>query len=79
MICADATNTDACRSIFDGKRRPEAKSLCFVAPSFADYQKYFHFSAEAAKLADAFWPPAAYFTASCGPRQGRRIAMSHQP
>jgi L-threonylcarbamoyladenylate synthase len=56
MICADAANSDACRSVFDGKRRPEAKSLCFVAPSFADYQKYFHFSAEAPKLADAFWP-----------------------
>jgi L-threonylcarbamoyladenylate synthase len=56
MICGNAADNDTCRSIFDGKRRPEVKPLCFVAPSFADYDRYFHLSAEATKLAEAFWP-----------------------
>ena len=56
MICADAANTGACRSIFDGKRRPAGKSLVFTSPSEADYGRLFAFSEDARTLADAFWP-----------------------
>jgi tRNA threonylcarbamoyl adenosine modification protein (Sua5/YciO/YrdC/YwlC family) len=56
MICADATNTRACRSIFEGKQRPPGKSLVLVSPSLADCEQHFVLSNEARGLADAFWP-----------------------
>ncbi|MEU9079662.1 Sua5/YciO/YrdC/YwlC family protein [Kitasatospora sp. NPDC048538] len=56
MICADATNAPACRSIFEGKRRPTAKSLVLVTPSLADCEQRFVISDEARRLAEAFWP-----------------------
>ncbi|WP_457029209.1 L-threonylcarbamoyladenylate synthase [Kitasatospora sp. P5_F3] len=56
MICADATNTRACRSIFEGKQRPSGKSLVLVTPSLTDCEQRFTLSDEARRLADAFWP-----------------------
>jgi L-threonylcarbamoyladenylate synthase len=56
MVCADAGNTESCRSIFEGKRRPAGKSLVFVAPSDTDYTDLFAFNDDAFKLAAAFWP-----------------------
>jgi L-threonylcarbamoyladenylate synthase len=56
MICADASNAQACDSIFKGKRRPGAKSLAYVAPSLASCQEHFELSAEAERLATMFWP-----------------------
>jgi L-threonylcarbamoyladenylate synthase len=56
MVCADAANMEACRSIFAGKRRPAGKSLVFVAPHEADYTDTFAFNDDAARLAAALWP-----------------------
>ncbi|GAA2507307.1 L-threonylcarbamoyladenylate synthase [Streptomyces gobitricini] len=56
MICADASNAQACDSIFKGKRRPGAKSLAYVAPSLASCQEHFKLGAEAERLATMFWP-----------------------
>jgi L-threonylcarbamoyladenylate synthase len=56
MICADAANMEACRSIFAGKRRPAGKSLVFIAPHEPDYTGTFAFNDDAARLAAALWP-----------------------
>ncbi|MFM9542565.1 L-threonylcarbamoyladenylate synthase [Streptomyces turgidiscabies] len=56
MICADAGNPDACKRIFDGKKRPPGKSLAFVLPSLEACEQRFQLTPEARRLADAFWP-----------------------
>lgn len=56
MICADASNAEACASIFRGKRRPGSKSLAFVAPSLQSCEKHFHLGTDARRLATTFWP-----------------------
>ncbi|MFD7444001.1 L-threonylcarbamoyladenylate synthase [Streptomyces sp. NPDC059909] len=56
MICADASNEQACDSIFKGKRRPSGKSLAYVAPSLAACDEHFHLGADARTLASMFWP-----------------------
>ncbi|MYV52341.1 Sua5/YciO/YrdC/YwlC family protein [Streptomyces sp. SID3212] len=56
MICADATNEAACRSIFDAKQRPLTKSLVLVSPSAEHCERHFVVHHEARKLMEAFWP-----------------------
>jgi L-threonylcarbamoyladenylate synthase len=56
MICTDASNADASASIFEGKKRPSAKSLAYVAPSLAVCDQHFRLSDEARRLAESFWP-----------------------
>ncbi|GAA4917261.1 L-threonylcarbamoyladenylate synthase [Streptomonospora salina] len=56
MVCADASNAEACGSIFKAKRRPSGKSLAYVAPSLAVCEQRFQLGAEARKLAQQFWP-----------------------
>ncbi|MFF4802284.1 L-threonylcarbamoyladenylate synthase [Streptomyces sp. NPDC001351] len=56
MICADASNAQACDSIITGKRRPSGKPLAYVAPSASPWEDVFTFSPEARRLAAAFWP-----------------------
>lgn len=56
MICADAGNPDACKRIFEGKKRPSGKSLAFVVPSLEACESRFHLTPEAKQLATAFWP-----------------------
>lgn len=56
MICADASNAEACASIFRGKRRPSGKSLAFVAPTLQSCKERFHLSEDALRLATMFWP-----------------------
>jgi len=56
MICADATNTAACHSIFEGKQRPRGKSLVLVTPSMDHCQQLFTLHPEAHCLAQTFWP-----------------------
>ncbi|MEV0702670.1 Sua5/YciO/YrdC/YwlC family protein [Saccharopolyspora sp. NPDC050389] len=56
MICTDASNGDACDTIFKGKRRPSTKSLAYVAPSLTACEEHFQLSDEARKLAKMFWP-----------------------
>jgi tRNA threonylcarbamoyl adenosine modification protein (Sua5/YciO/YrdC/YwlC family) len=56
MICADATNAAACRSIFEAKQRPLTKSLVLVTPSASACEQHFVVHREARLLMDAFWP-----------------------
>jgi L-threonylcarbamoyladenylate synthase len=56
MICADATNDVACRSIFDAKQRPLTKSLVLVSPSADHCERHFVVHDEARQLMEAFWP-----------------------
>jgi tRNA A37 threonylcarbamoyladenosine synthetase subunit TsaC/SUA5/YrdC len=56
MLCADSTDADACRRIFEGKGRPTTKSLALVMPSNAAVQARFSVSAEARRLAEGLWP-----------------------
>lgn len=56
MLCADSTDEDACRRIFEGKGRPTAKSLALVMPSNAAVAEHFSVSAEARRLAEGLWP-----------------------
>lgn len=56
MICADATNAAACRSIFEAKQRPLAKSLVLAIPSSDHCERQFLVHHEARLLMDAFWP-----------------------
>nr|WSX78548.1 Sua5/YciO/YrdC/YwlC family protein [Streptomyces sp. NBC_00899] len=56
MICADATNEAACRSIFEAKQRPLTKSLVLVSPSADHCERHFVVHHEAQKLMEAFWP-----------------------
>lgn len=56
MICADATNEAACRSIFHAKQRPLSKSLVLVSPSADHFERHFVVHHEARKLMEAFWP-----------------------
>ncbi|GAB3971080.1 hypothetical protein GCM10029978_045590 [Actinoallomurus acanthiterrae] len=56
MVCADASNAQACDSIIKGKRRPSGKPLAYVASSPASCEDLFTLSPEARRLAAAFWP-----------------------
>ena len=56
MVCADATNTEACERIFTAKKRPTGKSLVLVSPSLRHAQATFSMTAAASALATAFWP-----------------------
>jgi L-threonylcarbamoyladenylate synthase len=56
MVCADATNAQACDSIITGKRRPSGKPLAYVPPSASSCEDVFTLSPEARRLAAAFWP-----------------------
>jgi L-threonylcarbamoyladenylate synthase len=56
MICADATDQDACEAIFASKQRPRSKSLVFVAPSIDACEQRFVMHPESQRLAVAFWP-----------------------
>ncbi|WP_338676735.1 Sua5/YciO/YrdC/YwlC family protein [Streptomyces sp. SCSIO 30461] len=56
MVCADASNAQACDDIITGKRRPSGKPLAYVAPSIAACKDLFVLSPEAKRLASAFWP-----------------------
>ncbi|GLK99211.1 L-threonylcarbamoyladenylate synthase [Dactylosporangium matsuzakiense] len=56
MLCADATDEDACRSIFAGKGRPVAKPLALVLPTDAAVAERFVLSPAARRLAERLWP-----------------------
>lgn len=56
MVCADASNAQACDSIIEGKRRPTGKPLAYIAPSASSCEDSHTLSPEAKRLAAAFWP-----------------------
>ena len=56
MVCADASNEQACDKIIKGKRRPSGKPLVYVAASPDSCQDHFAVSQEAKCLAAALWP-----------------------
>jgi L-threonylcarbamoyladenylate synthase len=56
MVCADASNTEACDRIFHAKKRPQAKSLAYVVPDQETATKKFAMSEGAHLLAREFWP-----------------------
>jgi L-threonylcarbamoyladenylate synthase len=56
MVCANARNADLCDSIFTAKRRPTAKSMALVIPTYEDAANLFEISDDAERLARAFWP-----------------------
>lgn len=56
MICADASDDDACARVFAGKQRSSAKPLAYVLPTTAAAHEPFIMSAPAQQLATAFWP-----------------------
>lgn len=56
MICADATNADACERIFEAKMRPRSKSLAYVLPARELAAEQFTMNPAALRLAEEFWP-----------------------
>jgi L-threonylcarbamoyladenylate synthase len=56
MICANASDADACGRIFAGKRRPTAKSLLYVLPTRDAAADLFKLTPQAERLASNFWP-----------------------
>lgn len=56
MICANATDPDACERIFAAKQRHRAKSLAYVVPDLAIADRLFDLTPPAQALAAAFWP-----------------------
>ena len=56
MLCANATDPDACAAIFAAKRRSRDKPLALVLDDNPDSERLFVFSAAARRLAEAFWP-----------------------
>lgn len=56
MLCADSTNGEACRRIFEGKGRATTKPLALVMQSSAAIAAVFRLSAEARSLADGLLP-----------------------
>lgn len=56
MLCADSTNGEACRRIFEGKGRSAAKPLALVMPSGAAVAAWFSMSPAARCLAEGLWP-----------------------
>jgi L-threonylcarbamoyladenylate synthase len=56
MVCANASDADACGRIFTGKRRPTAKSLLYVLPTREAAADLFELTTQAERLASAFWP-----------------------
>lgn len=56
MLCADASNDNACQRIFTAKSRPSAKPLCLVVPSLSVASDQFDMSPAAQRLANALWP-----------------------
>lgn len=56
MICANASDADACDRIFSGKRRPTSKSLVYILPTAGTAAELFALTPQAERLATAFWP-----------------------
>jgi len=56
MICASASDPDACERVFAGKGRPRSKSLAYVLPHLAAADDLFVMTPQAHQLASAFWP-----------------------
>jgi L-threonylcarbamoyladenylate synthase len=56
MLCADSTDSEACRRIFDGKGRSAGKPLALVMPSDAAVAGWFSMPAAARCLAEGLWP-----------------------
>ncbi|WP_093838551.1 L-threonylcarbamoyladenylate synthase [Streptomyces aidingensis] len=56
MICADASDAEACGRIFQSKQRPTSKPLALVTPSLTSCEQTFRLTSEARLLAEAFWP-----------------------
>jgi tRNA threonylcarbamoyl adenosine modification protein (Sua5/YciO/YrdC/YwlC family) len=56
MICANASNMDACERIFSGKQRLASKSLVYVLPTADTAAELFALTPQAERLAAAFWP-----------------------
>ncbi|MDH6108198.1 L-threonylcarbamoyladenylate synthase [Kitasatospora sp. MAP12-15] len=56
MLCADSTNAEACRMLFEGKGRPATKPLALVMASDAAVAARFSFSGQARRLAEGLWP-----------------------
>lgn len=56
MLCADSTNAEACRRLFEGKGRPSTKPLALVMASDAAVAAEFSFSSTARRLAEGLWP-----------------------
>jgi L-threonylcarbamoyladenylate synthase len=56
MLCADSTNGDACRRIFDAKGRSDGKPLALVMPSDTAVAAQFSMSPAARCLAEGLWP-----------------------
>lgn len=56
MICANASDHDACARVFSGKRRPQSKSLALVLPHAHLADDFFVTTPYARQLASAFWP-----------------------
>ncbi|MGH3905503.1 MAG: L-threonylcarbamoyladenylate synthase [Pseudonocardiaceae bacterium] len=80
MICAAATNADACDRIFQGKRRPKTKSLAFVIPHTEAAADLFALTPQAKALASAFWPgDLALMLPRADPARGQRHAVVGTP
>src|SRR5688500_13044167 len=56
MICANASDADACARILSGKRRPTSKSLVYILPTAGTAAELFALTPQAERLATAFWP-----------------------
>jgi L-threonylcarbamoyladenylate synthase len=56
MICANASNAEACDRIFTAKQRPTSKPLAFVVRSFDNAQQLFVIHPAAQLLCQSFWP-----------------------
>jgi L-threonylcarbamoyladenylate synthase len=56
MICANAADSRACARIFAGKRRPQTKSLAYVATDASTAADLFLMSEQADRLAESLWP-----------------------
>lgn len=56
MLCADSTDSEACRRIFHGKGRSTGKPLALVMPSDSAVAAWFSMPAAARCLAEGLWP-----------------------
>jgi L-threonylcarbamoyladenylate synthase len=54
----DATNDEACKRVFEIKKRSKEKKLPIIVASLEMAKRYAYFSRDALKLARAFWPGA---------------------
>ncbi|AYF30434.1 translation factor Sua5 [Micromonospora tulbaghiae] len=76
MICANASDRDACDRIFAGKGRARSKSLAYMLPHHAAAHDQFIMPPYAHLLASAFWPGDL---AMILPWRDIRLGRKHEP